>query len=201
MGLEFLQVGANHATLRELCNRKDERYNIALAEFNKADEAFKEIKAESKQLLLESRAAIDSCEPHINKLYEDIQNARFQYEKDLKDTEEAGKTPPLDENIDLRSTEELEAEFDAQKAQLGIMLNTNPGVIEEYEKRKRDIEALERTVQQKQSNAQRVEQKIKKARDHWEPALEELVGKIGEKFSAAFDRMYWLRRRNTCRSA
>ncbi|PBK65782.1 P-loop containing nucleoside triphosphate hydrolase protein [Armillaria solidipes] len=189
LGLEFLQVGANHAALRELCNRKDERYNIALAEFNKADEAFKEIKSESKQLLLESRTAIDNCEPDINTLYEDIQSARFQYEKELEDAEAAGKTPPSDEGIDLRSTEELEAEFDAQKAQLEIMLNTNPGVIEEYEKRKRDIEALERTVQQKQTNAQRVEQKIKKARDNWEPALEQLVAKIGEKFSAAFDRI------------
>ncbi|KAK0202992.1 hypothetical protein DFS33DRAFT_1437795, partial [Desarmillaria ectypa] len=189
LGLKFLQVGANHAALRELCNRKDERYNIALAEFNKADEAFKEIKAESKQMLLESRAAIDNCEPDINKLYEDIQNARFQYEKELKDAEAAGKTPPSDEGIDLRSTQDLEAEFDAQKAQLEIMLNTNPGVIEEYEKRKRDIEALERTVQQKQTNAQRVEQKIKKARDNWEPALEQLVARIGEKFSAAFDRI------------
>lgn len=107
-----------------------------------ADEAFKEIKTESKQLLLESRAAIDNCEPDINQLYEAIQNARFQYEKELEDAEAAGKTPPSDEDIDLRSTEELEAEFDAQKAQLEIMLNTNPGVIEEYEKRKRDVSHL-----------------------------------------------------------
>ncbi|KAK0188724.1 P-loop containing nucleoside triphosphate hydrolase protein [Armillaria mellea] len=187
LGLEFLQVGANHAALRELCNRKDERYNIALAEFNKADEAFKEIKAESKELLLESRTAIDNCEPDTNKLYEDIQTARFQYEKELEEAKAAGTTPPPNEGIDLRSTEELEAEFDAQKAQLEIMLNTNPGVIEEYEKRKRD--RWERTVQQKQANAQRVEQKIKRARDNWEPALEQLVAKIGEKFSAAFDRI------------
>ncbi|KAK0457748.1 uncharacterized protein EV420DRAFT_1687453 [Desarmillaria tabescens] len=180
---------ANHAALKELCNRKDERYNVALAEFNRADEAFKAIKAESKQLLLDSRNAIDNCDPDTNKLYEEIQNARFQYDQKLEEAEAAGTAPPSDQGIDLRSTQDLEAEFDAQKAQLEIMLNTNPGVIEEYEKRKRDIEALERTVEQKQSNAQRVEQKIKKARDNWEPALEQLVARIGEKFSAAFDRI------------
>jgi hypothetical protein len=35
IGLQFLQVGANKLALEELCKKKDEKYNAALAEFNK----------------------------------------------------------------------------------------------------------------------------------------------------------------------
>jgi len=35
LGLQFLQIGANKLALEELCEKKDEKYNAALAEFNK----------------------------------------------------------------------------------------------------------------------------------------------------------------------
>jgi hypothetical protein len=34
--LQFLQIGAKTAALRELCDRKDAKYQTALAEFNKS---------------------------------------------------------------------------------------------------------------------------------------------------------------------
>jgi hypothetical protein len=91
------------------------------------------------------------------------------------------------------------------------------------------IEILEKTLAGRQKNAEKVERGIKTARvcdarlclflafthrtsqDNWKPALEKLVGSIGTKFSAAFDRERhshrllrrsnlfhrdWLRRRN-----
>jgi hypothetical protein len=36
LGLQFLQIGAKHAALKELCDRKDAKYQAALAEFNKS---------------------------------------------------------------------------------------------------------------------------------------------------------------------
>lgn len=35
VGLEYLQVGANKAALEVLCEKKDEKYNAAFAEFHR----------------------------------------------------------------------------------------------------------------------------------------------------------------------
>jgi hypothetical protein len=35
IGLQFVQVGANKAALKDLCQKKDEKYESALSEFNK----------------------------------------------------------------------------------------------------------------------------------------------------------------------
>jgi len=35
IGLQFVQVGANKAALKDLCDKKDEKYQSALAEFHK----------------------------------------------------------------------------------------------------------------------------------------------------------------------
>lgn len=36
VGLEYLQVNANKIALQELCNKKDEKFNKALEEFEKS---------------------------------------------------------------------------------------------------------------------------------------------------------------------
>jgi hypothetical protein len=35
LGLQYLQIGAKKAALKDLCDRKDAKYHTALAEFNK----------------------------------------------------------------------------------------------------------------------------------------------------------------------
>ena len=42
----------------------------------------------------------------------------------------------------MRTYADLEAEIAEQKAAQEMILNTNPGVIEEFEKRKRDVSGL-----------------------------------------------------------
>jgi hypothetical protein len=69
----------------------------------------------------------------------------------------------------------------------------------------KQIEALTKTIEEREKVTRRVEREIKNARvggilachtshfkvfcqDRWQPALEQLVASIGKKFSAAFDR-------------
>ncbi len=96
-------------------------------------------KTESKNALDDSRRVLADAEPDIKEKQDVIANARLAYDRDAKKAEETGSTPPDSEGIDLRSSEELGAELERQEAQLEITLNTNPGVMEEYEKRKRDV--------------------------------------------------------------
>ncbi|KAG6836487.1 hypothetical protein H0H93_007586 [Arthromyces matolae] len=189
MGIRFLQIGANKAALQDLCNRKDEKYNKALIEFNQVDEEFRDIKSRSKNALEESRVLMQNCEEEVRVTYNKIEAKRTEYDNALKAAEENGSTPPSAEDVDVRTVDELQEELEKQQAQLELNMNTNAGVVEQYEKRKRDIEVLEKTIEAKQRSAEKIERQIKSARDNWQPALEKLVASIGEKFSAAFDRI------------
>ncbi|KAG6841292.1 hypothetical protein C0991_012462 [Blastosporella zonata] len=189
MGIRFLQIGANKTALQELCNKKDEKYNTALAEFDKVDDEFRDYKNRSKIALKESRDLMEVIEGELREKYNEIEAKRTQYDRNLKEAEANGTTPPSSEGVDVRSLEELQAELFTQQANLELNLNTNPGVVEQYEKRKHDIEVLEKTIERKQAEAERIEKSIKTAKEKWQPALEKLVASIGEKFSASFDRI------------
>ncbi|KAF9458464.1 P-loop containing nucleoside triphosphate hydrolase protein [Collybia nuda] len=188
-GLKFVQVGANKAALQELCNRKDDKYQTALATFNEVDAQFQTIKTESKAALDESRRVIGEISDNLREEYNEIETKRTLYDKELAAAEQEGRTPPSADGVDTRSLEELQADLDTQRANLELNLNTNPGVVEQYEKRKRDIEQLEKTIEEKQKKAEKIERNIRNARENWQPALERLVTSIGEKFSASFDRI------------
>lgn len=64
---------------------------------------------------------------------------RTEYENALQNAESNGTTPPSAEGVDLRTADEYRAELESQEAQLELVSKTQPGVIEQYEKRKRDV--------------------------------------------------------------
>ncbi|TFK69418.1 hypothetical protein BDN72DRAFT_614626 [Pluteus cervinus] len=174
-GLEHLQAGANKAALEALCQ-------VLLKELK--DEG-----TDAYNALEETRGIITEAEEDLRKEYDAIEAARTAYDKQLNEARDDGSTPPSAEGVDLRSLDELEAELQTQQTNLDLNLQTNPGIVEQYEKRKRDIEALEKAIDDRKKKAEKVERNIKNARDNWKPALEKLVASIGSKFSAAFDRI------------
>ncbi|KAF7374118.1 Structural maintenance of chromosomes protein 5 [Mycena sanguinolenta] len=190
LGLQYIQICAKKEALKELCDRKDAKYQTALQEFNKIDAAFLKSKAETKALMEESQQILLQLPEELVEEYRVQEQARDAYDKAVKAAEEAGREPPVPgDDVDLRSRAELETELEKQEAALEMNANTNPGVVEQYEKRKRDIEVLEKTIEGRKRQEAKVEKNIKHARDNWEPALRALVTSIGKKFSAAFDRI------------
>ncbi|KAJ3504973.1 hypothetical protein NLJ89_g7660 [Agrocybe chaxingu] len=189
VGLKYLQIAANKTALQELCDRKDEKYQTALKEYNAANERFQHVKERSKELRDMSRHILDGVDDDVRDAFENIENPRLQYDSDLKKAMEDGTPLPSKEGIDFRTADELEAELETQRAELEMNMNTNPGVVEQYEKRKRDIEQLEAAVAEKKNREEKTLKQIKNAKDNWHPALQKLVNSIGAKFSAAFDRI------------
>ncbi|KAJ7241060.1 P-loop containing nucleoside triphosphate hydrolase protein, partial [Mycena haematopus] len=190
LGLQYIQICAKKAALKELCDRKDAKYQTALQEFNKIDAAFLKRRAEAKQLMDSSQEILLQLPDELREEYRVQEQARLAYEKAVKTATEAGREPPVPgDDVDLRSMEELQTELEKQETNLEMNANTNPGVVEQYEKRKRDIEVLEKTIEGRVRQATKIEKNIKNARDNWEPALQALVASIGKKFSAAFDRI------------
>lgn len=103
------------------------------------DEAYNAIKEKSKAVLADSRQKVFGIEPELRAEYEEIEQVRSEYEKACKTAEEQGTTPPPSDGVELRTMDELHAELETQQANLEMNLNTNPGVVEQYEKRKKEV--------------------------------------------------------------
>jgi structural maintenance of chromosomes protein 5 len=153
--------------LQELCKRKDDKYENALVEYNEScvvqsfgplalylkfilfyqvNKTFQKIKVESKQILEKSRHDLAAASEEIQKEYAIIEEVRLVYEKNLELAKKQGLPEPDASGVDFRTVDELQAELETQRANLDMNLNTNPGVVEEYEKRKRDVRVLSLTI-------------------------------------------------------
>ena len=106
------------------------------------NKAFQKIKAESKEILEKSRHSLTAASEEIQKEYSVIEEVRLLYEKNLELAKKQGLPEPDASAVDFRTADELQAELETQHANLDMNLNTNPGVVEEYEKRKRDVSVL-----------------------------------------------------------
>ncbi|KAL0581479.1 Structural maintenance of chromosomes protein 5 [Marasmius crinis-equi] len=188
-GLEYLQISANKEALEELCNQKDAKFKKAMEEFNKVDAEYNQLKTDSKAAKQVAQDTYAAASEEHQAIWRQKHDKWSAYMARVKEAQEQGLEPPSDEDVDLRSSADLEAAMEEEHTQLELITKTNPGVIEQYEKRKKDIESLEAVLEKKNRDAQNVEKTINSAKSKWRPALQTLVDSIGEKFSAAFDRI------------
>ena len=106
---------------------------------SQVNKTFQKIKAESKLILERSRHVLAAASEDIQKEYGTIEEVRLLYEKELELAKKQGLPHPDASGVDFRTVDELQAELETQRANLDMNLNTNPGIVEEYEKRKRDV--------------------------------------------------------------
>eukprot|EP01114_Cavostelium_apophysatum_P013290 TRINITY_DN3181_c0_g1_i2.p1 TRINITY_DN3181_c0_g1~~TRINITY_DN3181_c0_g1_i2.p1 ORF type:complete len:997 (-),score=332.14 TRINITY_DN3181_c0_g1_i2:85-3075(-) len=98
------------------------------------------------------------------------------------------KAPLTDELKALFETlpgtlEDVEKEIDEAHARADTNYSTNPAVIEQYEKRKKEIEDLEDKLNGEGNSLEKQKETIERIKSEWLPPLEELVGKINVSFS------------------
>ncbi len=159
IGLRYLQLSANKIALQELCERKDAKHQNALKEYTQggfqkfyvifcdtflikselANDLFQQIKAQSKEILEESRRVLSEASDDVREEYNKIEEVRLQYEKEEKEALEKGLPLPDKSTVDFRTVEELRGELETQKARLELIMGTNPAVVKEYEARKKHV--------------------------------------------------------------
>ncbi|SRR6266576_4082876 len=103
------------------------------------DNAYRRVKQESKVLLEQSRDVVSRMNPELREEYNEIESKRLEYDKACRAAQQEGRRPPSAEGVDVRSLEELQTELETQKANLELNLMTNPGVVEQYERRKQEV--------------------------------------------------------------
>lgn len=167
-GLEFLQTGANKIALEALIEERDVEYHKAVDRFAQANDEYDLAKKDSFDKLERSKTT--------------LAEANGDALEEFRAMEENGEAH-------RKTSEEVKDDLQNQRQRLELVLQTNPGVVDQYERRKAEIEALTKKIEERERKAGKVDKSIKIARDSWEPALRGLVNSIGQKFSAAFDRI------------
>ena len=95
-----------------------------------------------------SRDAVDEAPDDVREEYQVIETERAEWEAKEKEALKTGRPLEGPSPVGPRSLDELQAEMDTQRANLEMNLSTNPGVVEQYEKRKRDVRRISLTIPQ-----------------------------------------------------
>ncbi|KAH6912408.1 hypothetical protein BKA70DRAFT_1421971 [Coprinopsis sp. MPI-PUGE-AT-0042] len=188
-GFAFLQAETNHAHLKALCEERDAKYHEAAREFDRVNQAFAKMKVEVVGLLdvaKEKAEALDD-ETEAKERLRKMQSDLAEYDRQVKAAKQNGGPLPDTEGIELRTAAEIEEALGTFRTNLDMIISTNPGVLEEYEKRQRDIERYQITIQETEAKIAASAKKIKSTKDKWLPALQKLVDSIGSRFSHSFE--------------
>lgn len=85
--------------------------------------------------------------------------------------------------------ETMDAEIETENAKLDLIHAADPGVLQEFEKRARDIERGQRDKAKRERQLESLSQQIQELRDTWEPAVDEIINKINDAFSYNFEQI------------
>jgi len=87
------------------------------------------------------------------------------------------------------SLEELDTEVEMIQNRLSLLHEGNPDAIREFERRAKEIEALQKTIQDNHEKLEKLVVAIQELKNKWEPALDIVVDRISSAFSESFDKI------------
>lgn len=163
VGLRCLQINANRDALKDLCEQKEKKLTETATQYTQGgyliqysvrqqcklllmsftpflvNDAFKECKQLTREILLKSRQMLEDAPDQVKEEYAKIETRHSEHVTAVKEAKANNLSPPEDPHDDKRTSEELQAELETQKANLEMNLGANPGVVEQYEQRKRNV--------------------------------------------------------------
>jgi len=145
-----------------------------------AQQRYYEARDQCKVLLDISKEALDASSEETREKFNGIESPRVVWEEACKLARQNGTPEPAPDGVDMRGVEELRAELDTARAKLELNMNTDDGVVRQYEKRQEEvcyhrphqpltdrnfqIAQLERNIAQDKTNQARLVKKIDGAR-------------------------------------
>lgn len=82
--------------------------------------------------------------------------------------------------------EELEKLYSEEQAKLNMMIEVRPGVMDEYNERRRRIDDLNSVIRRIAKDKEKIDLRVERLHEKWVAALEVLVKSVSERFSRAF---------------
>ena len=157
-----------------------------------------QIEAESELAILKERNAevsklLEARKAEIERLERDVRAQKTICEKLMKEFQEAQTSISAEEQAFLAeccqqngNIDELNAEIESINGRIELLHEGNPGLLQQYEKRQREIEKLEDRVNNFDTELARLNEAISRRRQQWEPELDKLVSEISDAFSYNF---------------
>lgn len=161
------QAVANASAVEKLLSTYEQEVQRVKKDYERADEDFQRAKAASKKLLEATKAKIEQVSDEL----------RQEFQTNYQDQ---GNAP---------SVAKVEEDLATKQAELELNHPMNHDVIRQYETRAAQIVTLKEKVDAQEKKTNKLNTRVERTKNKWKPALEELVGQISRKFSAAFDRI------------
>lgn len=159
--LALLHCHQKMNALRRLKDQQEGQFNDARTALEHIDMKFKQAKEAASSLLRNTRDAMDGATDEVREQFRELEK-------------EGG------------SSHELQERLNNEEAKLALAINVQPGVLDEYKRRKNSIHEIEREIRKLSQQKDKVDREIDKLRGRWLPALKELVDDVDRKFSRAF---------------
>ncbi|CAB3988453.1 structural maintenance of chromosomes 5-like [Paramuricea clavata] len=149
-----------------------------------------EIRQASEQLV--------GLETEFDAVRDEYELVRRKAKQQLKAAQKATETPEgadlSDEYKELfkaypNSVQEIEDMIHSEKAKADCNYQTNPQVIRDYEKRKKEIEELSQIIASHSDEIKNKDNQLESLKERWMTPLNELLAKINEKFVGFFRKL------------
>lgn len=90
---------------------------------------------------------------------------------------------------DGTTVETLRADIAAEESKLEYMQLNNPNALKQYEKLQGDVDQLKEKINATEGRLEKLESRITKIRDRWEPELDRFINEISDAFSYNFEQI------------
>lgn len=88
-----------------------------------------------------------------------------------------------------KTLEDIDNEIDAEVSARDLIQGVDPGILDQYEKRKKDIEGYSKKKEECTRKLEYIGRQIQELMESWEPKAEELVSRINDAFSYNFEQI------------
>ncbi|CAJ2504236.1 Uu.00g116300.m01.CDS01 [Anthostomella pinea] len=160
---------------------------IRLVEAKSDVQGLKDRNADIVQRLEDEKAGVERTKADIDSMKREATMAKQKVVEIVNEDE--AKLPYLNQMADGKTTEDLDNDIGAEQSKLELIHAVDPIVLQQFEKRAKDIRNLTQQKDEKTAKLDSMTRKIETLMQKWEPVLDEVVSKINDAFGYNFEQI------------
>ncbi|KAI1457317.1 hypothetical protein F4805DRAFT_181686 [Annulohypoxylon moriforme] len=139
------------------------------------------------QQLDEKKAEIENMQTELAELRASATAARGRVEEACDGA--GDRLTYLNGLVADKTPEDIEHEIGAESTKLELIHGVDPAILRQYEKRAQDILDLTQKKEEMNAKLESYNRRIESVKERWEPAVDEVIGKINDAFSYNFEQI------------
>lgn len=145
------------------------------------------LRMEQEEQFQEAQQAQDDAAREFTRAKEEAMQLYKQAQAFMESVPSAVREAFASANENVQQTlEQLETKLMEEQDKLNLMIEVRPGVMDEYNQRRRKIEEINTVIQKLAKDKEKIDAKVQSLESRWVAALNELVDNVSQRFSRAF---------------